>query len=66
LNPDEISEVIFILANHNPRSPMLKQILSDPEFEKYADSKLFNLRFFVACFAGYGLHEKCMKTLAEF
>ena len=66
LNPDEIPEVIFILANHNPRSPMLKKILSNPEFDKYADSKQYNLRFFVAGFAGYGLHEKCMVTLSKF
>lgn len=66
LNPDEIPEVIFILANHNPRSPMLKKILSNPEFDGYANSKLFNLRFYIASFAGYGLHEKCMIPLVEF
>ena len=66
LNPNNRPEVIFILANHNPRSSKLKRILSCPEIEKYAQSKLFDLRFYVASFAGYGLHAKCMYTLAEF
>jgi hypothetical protein len=40
--------VIFILANHNPRSPKLKTILSDLEIDKYAQSQLFDLKFYVA------------------
>jgi hypothetical protein len=66
LNADEKPEVIFILANHNPRSPKLKTILSDPEIDKYAQSQLFDLKFYVASFAGYGLHAKCMLPLTEF
>ena len=66
LNPDETPEVIFVLANHNPRSPKLKTILSDPEIDKYAQSQLFDLKFYVASFAGYGLHAKCMFPLVEF
>ena len=66
LNPDDKPEVIFILANHNPRSSILKKIISDPKLEKYAQSKLFDLRFYIASFAGYGLHAKCMHSLAEF
>ena len=66
LNADEKPEVIFILANHNPRSPKLKTILSDPEIDKYAQSQLFDLKFYVASFAGYGLHAKCMLPLVEF
>ena len=66
LNPDETPEVIFVLANHNPRSPKLKTILSDPEINKYAQSQLFDLKFYVASFAGYGLHAKCMLPLVEF
>jgi hypothetical protein len=66
LNPNIKPEVIFILANHNPRSSILKRILRDPGLEKYAHSKLFNLRFYAASFAGYGLHTDCMHTLAEF
>ena len=66
LNVDNKPEVIFILANHNPRSPKLKTILSDPELDKYAQSELFDLRFFVASFSGYGLHSKCMLPLVEF
>jgi hypothetical protein len=66
LNPNEKPEVIFILANHNPRSSILKKIINDPELEKYAQSRFFDLRFYVASFAGYGLHAKCMHSLAEF
>ncbi len=66
LNTGEKPEVIFILANHNPRSPKLKTILSDPELDKYAQSQLFDLKFYVASFAGYGLHSKCMLPLVEF
>ena len=66
LNPADKPEVIFILANHNPRSSILKKIIRDPELEKYAQSKLFDLRFYIASFAGYGLHVDCMHTLAEF
>jgi uncharacterized protein YbaA (DUF1428 family) len=66
LNADEKPEVIFILANHNPRSPKLKTILSDPEIDKYVQSQLFDLKFYVASFAGYGLHAKCMLPLVEF
>jgi hypothetical protein len=66
LNPENKPELIFILANHNPRSPKLKKILSDPEMDKYGMSELFDLRFYVASFAGYGLHANCMRTLTEF
>lgn len=66
LSSVEIPEVIFILANHNPRSPLLKEILSDPEFERYANSEHFDIRFFVSSFAGYGMHSQNVKTLQEF
>ncbi len=66
LNADDKPEVIFILANHNPRSPKLKSILSDPEFDEFEKSQHFDLRFFVASFSGYGLHSKCMLPLGEF
>lgn len=66
LDPCKKPEVIFILANHNPRSPKLQKILSDPEIEKYQNSENFSLKFFIATFAGYGLHAVCMHNLAEF
>lgn len=66
LDPEDRPEVVFILANHNPRSTKLKTILSDPLVDGYAASPLFDLKFFVASFAGYGLHEKCMLPLEEF
>jgi hypothetical protein len=51
IDADDVPEVIFILANRNPRSSKLKKILCDPEIEKYENSKLFKL-IFVASFAG--------------
>jgi hypothetical protein len=66
LNPENKPEVIFILANHNPRSPKLKKILSSPNLSKFESSANFDLRLFVSTFAGYGLHAKCMRSLAEF
>ena len=59
-------EVIFILADHNPRTTPLKDILMDPKLDEYENLKLFDLRFFVASFSGYGLHTKCMLSLSEF
>jgi hypothetical protein len=58
-------EVIFVLANHNPRSKKLRSILENKEVIAYGDSEFFDLRFFVSSFAGYGLHSDCMFTLSE-
>ena len=66
LKVPDTPEVIFIIANHNPRSSKLKKILSDPEIDKYKRSELFDLRFYVASFAGYGLYANCMRALDEF
>jgi hypothetical protein len=66
LDANEKPEVIFILANHNPRSTNLKTILNTPEIDIYGQSKRFDLRFYVASFAGYGLHADCMLPLDEF
>ena len=66
LNNDVKPEVIFLLANHNPRSTKLKTILTSSEVLVYQQSKLFDLRFFVSSFAGYSMHSKNMKTLDEF
>lgn len=59
-------EVIFLLANHNPRSTQLRSILDDPEVVAYGESQNFDLRFFVSSFAGYGLHADCMLNLTQF
>jgi hypothetical protein len=66
LDPADKPEVIFMLANHNPRSSKLKDILGDTEMEKFEFSTLFNLRFFVASFSGYGMHVRNMLPLSEF
>jgi hypothetical protein len=54
-------EVIFVLANHNPRSKKLLNILGSIE-----DPTDFDLRFFTASFCGYGMHAACMLGLPEF
>ena len=59
-------EVILTLANYNPRSQRLFNLLSEPDLETFDKSPLFDLRFFVASFSGYGLHSQCMFSLEDF
>ncbi len=66
LDTNDKPEVIFLLANHNPRSTKLSTILDDPEVISYGKDENFDLRFFVSRFAGYGLHTDCMLTLSQF
>lgn len=66
LDPNQKPEMIFILANHNPRATALKSILDSPEMTAFGESQHFNLKFFVSSFAGYGMHSKCMLDLTEF
>jgi hypothetical protein len=66
LNSDLKPEVIFVMANHNPRSSRLNKILRSPEIEELDRSEAFDLRFFVARFAGYALHSDSMVTLPQF
>lgn len=56
LNPEDKPEVIFILANHNPRSTKLQKILSDPEFDKYEQLKLFDL---ILCLKLFRIRTTC-------
>jgi hypothetical protein len=56
-------EFIFLLANNNPRSIALKNaITSIPDAQIQQAKRHFDLRFFVASFAGYGMHDICMLT----
>ena len=66
LTTQEKPEVIMVLANHNPRSRKLYDILNDPVIDVYDHSPDYDLRFFVTSFAGYGLHSNCMVTLTQF
>jgi hypothetical protein len=54
-------EVILLLANHNPRSSRLLEVL-----RPIKNPSNYDLRFFVPSFAGYGMHDACMLTLDEF
>ncbi|MCB2215705.1 MAG: hypothetical protein KQH59_06535 [Desulfobulbaceae bacterium] len=66
LDVNDKPELIFILANHNPRSKKLKRVLDDPQIELFDKSKNFDLRFYTASYAGYGLHKESMVTLNQF
>jgi hypothetical protein len=66
LNADDKPEVILILANHNPRSSKLTTIIHSSEMDSYGRSSIFDLKFYVSTFAGYGLHSDCMLTLDQF
>jgi len=59
-------EFIFLLANHNPRSPKLKKLLMDPEVKKLASSARFDLSFFVSSEAGYGMYSRSMLPYDEY
>jgi len=59
-------EVILMLANYNPRSGQLIKVLNDPELQAYSKSPIFELKFFIASFSGYGMQTKCMFSLEEF
>jgi hypothetical protein len=48
LNPDDKPELIFILANHNPRSKKLKTVLENSLVEQFDNSQNFDLRSLVS------------------
>lgn len=54
-------EVIILLASCIPRGDALRKAL-----EAIKNPSSFKLRFFVANFAGYGMHDVCMMNLDEF
>jgi hypothetical protein len=54
-------EVILLLANHNPRSTKLRDVVQSLNVPPGID-----LRFFVANFAGYGLHTDNLVPLSRF
>ena len=60
------NNVELILANHNPKSGKLHQILSDPAVAEYARAAHYDLRFFVASFCGYGMYSATMYDLDAF
>ncbi|MBM9535975.1 hypothetical protein [Desulfobulbus alkaliphilus] len=66
LNRDLKPEFIFILANCNPRSKNLLDIITDPKMQAFASNQHFDLKFFVSGYSGYALHSDCMFTLPEF
>lgn len=72
LHPERTPELIFLLANYNPRSRIGLDILRklnavlykiDPQ---HSEQKLFDVRFFQASFAGYAMHHVSMLSPADF
>ena len=60
-------EVIFVLANYNPRSlNNLKNILKSNEIQQYIEGNNFDLKFFVSSFSGYAMHSACMWSYDQF
>jgi hypothetical protein len=65
-NPNDF-EVVVLLANHNPRATQLNEILDSLIGERrYTYSDHFKLRFYVASFAGYGMHDRSMQDFDKF
>jgi len=65
LRPSGKPEVVFLLANHNPRSEKLRNILYKRDFDAVEADGVFDLRFYVSSFAGYGMHSDNMLPLAQ-
>lgn len=67
---DDRPEVIFLLANHNPRSVQLARILDELALAdtdgRLTRSPHFDLRFYVSTFAGYGMHAANMVDFEKF
>jgi hypothetical protein len=61
----EKPEVIFLLANYNPKASGLKNFL-DQQVENAPRQAAFTLNFFASCFAGYGMYQESMQTLPQF
>lgn len=65
---DDRFEVIFLFANHNPRSSVLLRELESDEFSSLAKklNEYCDIRFFIANSAGYGMHKKCMVDIDSY
>ena len=61
-------EVIFLFANHNPRTSTLRDELHSvtPVLKSAEAEKLFTPRFFIASSAGYAMHDACMVDIDEY
>lgn len=64
-------ELIFLLANYNPRSTRILDVLDQVnsylrKVDGDSAKKLFDVRFFQASFAGYGLHHASMLKPTDF
>lgn len=66
LDPRDKPEIIILLSNFNPRSKKLDPIFKELDLMENDIAKDFELKFFNARFAGYGLHSDCMLNLEQF
>lgn len=55
-------EMVFLLANHDPDSKILRDVVNSINSDEYP----FTINFSVASMMGYGLYEDNMMTLEEF
>jgi uncharacterized protein YlbG (UPF0298 family) len=63
INCSDKVEIVFLLANYNPNSDLLLKSLENIKDEA---SERYDLKFFRASFAGYGLRHSSMLTLDAF
>ena len=66
VDQDAKKELIFLLANYNPASNKIFGFLDTLQELPEDDKGRYDLLFFAASFAGYGLHRACMLDLASF
>ncbi len=66
VDQDAKKELIFLLANYNPASTKIFDFLDTLQELPEDDKERYDLLFFAASFAGYGLHRACMLNLASF
>ncbi|WP_084482738.1 MBL fold metallo-hydrolase [Marinospirillum minutulum] len=64
INREAKPELVFMLANYNPRSTALQNILG--ELAETHNPEAYNLLFATSSFMGYGLHSANMRNLTEF
>ncbi|MDR0827962.1 MAG: hypothetical protein LBN33_08840 [Desulfovibrio sp.] len=64
----EKPQVIFLFANHNPRSEALRNELKSLEASDSFSTlrSLCDIRFFIASSAGYAMHSDCMADLDKY
>lgn len=66
VSANEKPEWILLLANHNPKSSILRKELTWLENKSEKENFPFEIKISVSNFMGYGLYEDCIFPLSEF